>query len=151
VSAITLGEAPRNLPRSALAVFLGLVVIFALSLGTDQVLHELQVYPPWGEPMWDPGLNLLALAYRVVYGVAGSWLTALLAPRHPMRHAMTLAAVGFVLSTAGAVGAVMMGDLGPSWYPITLALTALPCGWMGGLLHRAWLPGRRRMGRATLS
>lgn len=37
---------PRHLGRSVAAVFLGFVVVFVLSLGIDQVLHVLQVYPP---------------------------------------------------------------------------------------------------------
>ncbi|HJR03382.1 MAG TPA: hypothetical protein VKA83_17230 [Methylomirabilota bacterium] len=120
--------------RSAGAVLAGLIAIVALSLGTDQVLHSLAVYPPWGQPMREPGLNLLALSYRIVYGVLGSYLTARLAPRAPMRHALILGAIGLVLSTAGAVVGIRM-DLGPAWYPILLALTALPCGWAGGALY----------------
>jgi hypothetical protein len=55
-----------------------------------------------------------------------------------MRHAMIGGAIGFVLSTAGAIAAMTMADLGPNWYPISLALTALPCAWLSGKLHRAW-------------
>jgi hypothetical protein len=120
--------------RSAGAVLAGLIAIFVLSLGTDQVLHSLAVYPPWGQPMREPGLNLLALSYRIVYGVLGSYLTARLAPRAPMRHALILGAIGLGLSTAGAVVGIRM-DLGPAWYPILLALTALPCAWAGGALY----------------
>lgn len=129
---------PRNLWRSAGAVLLGLVFIFVTSLGTDQVLHVLKVYPPWGQPMYDSGLLSLALAYRIVYAVAGCYLTARLAPRRPMRHAMTLGFIGLVLSTLGAIGAIVAGNLGPSWYPIALAITALPCAWLGGAWHRGW-------------
>ena len=78
----------RNLWRSAGAVFLGFLAVVVLSLGTDQVLHMLQVYPPWGEPMREAGLNLLALSYRIVYGIAGGYITARFAPRNPLRHAM---------------------------------------------------------------
>jgi len=106
-----------------------------LSLGIDQVLHVLQVYPPWGQPMHDPGLNLLALAYRCVYGVVGSYIAARFAPRNPMRHAMALGGIGLVLSTAAAIATIPM-NLGPSWFPIALVLTALPCAWLGGALHR---------------
>ena len=120
--------------RSAGAVLAGFTAIFALSLATDQVLHSLAVYPPWGQPMREPGLNLLALSYRIVYDVLGSFLTARLAPRAPMRHALILGAIGLVLSTAGAIVGIQM-DLGPAWYPILLALTALPCAWVGGALH----------------
>lgn len=132
-------SSPRRLRRSTLAVLAGLVGLVALSLGTDQILHVLKVYPPWGEPMYEPGLNLLALAYRIVYAVLGSYLTARLAPRAPMRHALVLGVIGLVVSTAGAIAAIPM-NLGPAWYPIALALTALPCAWLGGRLYRE--PGR---------
>ena len=126
---------PRRLWQSTGAVLLGFVAVVVLSLGTDQVLHVLEVYPPWGQPMRDPGLNLLALAYRCVYAIVGSYLAARLAPRNPMRHALILGAVGFVVSLAGAIATIPM-DLGPAWYPIALVLTALPCAWLGGVLHR---------------
>ena len=63
---------PRNLLRSTGAVLLGFIVVVVLSLGTDQVLHSLAVYPPWGQPMYDLGSVLLALSYRVVYAGATS-------------------------------------------------------------------------------
>jgi hypothetical protein len=131
---------PRRLWRTAAAVLLGLFVIFVLSLVTDQVLHMLEVYPPWGQPMYDTNDNLLALAYRVVYAVIGCYIAARLAPRNPMHHALALGVVGFVLSLAGAIAAIQM-DLGPIWYPIALVLTALPCAWLGGALHRKRLAG----------
>jgi hypothetical protein len=118
--------------RSAGAVFLGLVAVFVLSLATDQALHSLDVYPPWGQPMYDTGLCLLALSYRIVYGIIGGYISARFAPRHPMRHALALGAIGFVLSVAGAIA---MRDFGPTWYSVTLVLTALPCAWLGGVLY----------------
>ncbi len=128
---------PRRLLRSTAAVFLGFLAVVALSLATDQVLHDLAVYPPWGQPMYDPGLNLLALAYRSVYAVVGSYIAARLAPHAPMRHALILGVIGLVLSAVGAYVAIALADLGPAWYTIALVLTALPCAWLGGALHRA--------------
>jgi hypothetical protein len=132
---------PRRPLRSVAAVLLGFVAVVALSLGTDQVLHVLDVYPPWGEPMYDTGDNLLALAYRCVYAVVGSAIAAAMAPRNPMRHAMALGIVGFVLSFAGVIATIPM-DLGPAWYGIALVLTALPCAWLGGVLQRRARAGR---------
>ena len=134
----------RRLWRSTFAVLLGFVTIVVLSLATDQVLHMLNVYPPWGQPMNETSDNLLALAYRSVYAIVGSYLTARFAPRNPMRHALILGGIGFVLSLAGAIATVPM-NLGPAWYPIALVVTALPCAWLGGLLHRM------RQGELTLS
>ena len=119
---------------SARAIGVGFLAVVVLSLGTDQVLHVLHVYPPWGQPMFDPGLNLLALAYRCVYTVLGSWIAARRAPSAPMRHAMALGYIGFVLSTAGAIAASTALNLGPLWYPIALVVTTLPCAWLGGVL-----------------
>lgn len=106
-----------------------------LSLVTDQVLHILKVYPPWGEPMRDPKLNLLALAYRIVYTFFGGYLAARFAPRNPMRHAFVLAVIGLVMGVMGVIATSGL-DLGPRWYPIAIAVTALPCTWLGGLLYR---------------
>jgi hypothetical protein len=125
----------RSLLRSAGSVLLGLLAVFVLSLGTDQLLHILEVYPPWGQPMYDTSDNLLALAYRIVYSIFGCYLAARFAPRNPMRHALILGAIGFVLSLVGAIASSKL-DLGPLWYPISLVLTALPCSWLGGVLSR---------------
>ena len=59
----TMTTPSRNLWRSTGAVLLGFVTVVVLSLGTDQVLHVLAVYPPWGQPMYDTGLLFLALAW----------------------------------------------------------------------------------------
>jgi hypothetical protein len=125
----------RSLLRSAGAVLLGLLAIFVLSLGTDQLLHMLEVYPPWGQPMHETSDNLLALAYRIVYSIFGCYLAARFAPRNPMRHALILGAIGFVLSLVGAIAASEL-DLGPLWYPIALVIIAFPCAWVGGALNR---------------
>lgn len=130
---------PRSggLWRSTGAVVAGLLAIFILSLGTDQLFHTLGVFPPWGQPMRDNGLLLLALSYRAVYDVFGCYLTARLAPKAPMLHALILGGIGTVLATLGAIG---MWNFGPNWYPVLLAASALPSAWLGGVLHRLTRP-----------
>jgi hypothetical protein len=125
--------APRLL-RSIVAVFLGIVTVFVLSLGVDQILHVLDVYPPWGKPMHSVGLNLLALAYRIPFNIAGGYVAARLAPHSHMKHAMIYGWIGFGFSVMGAAGAIIVGGMGPAWYPVLLALSALPCAWIGGKL-----------------
>jgi hypothetical protein len=85
--------------------------------------------------MHNTSLNLLALAYRCVYAVVGSYIAARLAPRAPMRHALALGVVGLVVSVAGTIA---MWDFGPNWYPVALVLSALPCAWLGGALYSKW-------------
>ena len=126
----------RRVGRSVFAISAAIVANAGLSLGTDQVFHTVGVYPPWGQPMHDAWLNLLALSYRIVFGVLAGYLVARLAPRAPMRHAAVLGAIALVLSTLGAVGAITQYDLGPAWYPIALAVTAFPCVWFGATIAR---------------
>ncbi len=124
---------PRSLWRSTAAILVGFFACALLSLGTDEVFHVLKVYPPWDQPMWDPRLNLLALAYRCVYAILAGYITARLAPRHPMRHVWVLAFIGLTMAIAGVIGTWNM-NIGPRWYPIALAVTAIPCVWLGGAL-----------------
>jgi hypothetical protein len=131
---------PRRLGRSTLAVLAGFFACVILSLATDLILHLLKIFPPSGEPMWDPGLNALALAYRCVYAVASGYITARLAPRNPMRHVWVLGFIGLVMAVLGVLATSGM-NLGPRWYPISLAVTALPCVWLGGVLHRIGAKG----------
>ena len=127
----------RRVGRSVAAVFLGFLTVVVLSLGTDEVLHLLNVYPPWNEPMWAPGLNLLALSYRCVYTVIGGYLAGRLAPHTAMRHVWILGIIGVAMGTLGVVSTWNM-NLGPRWYPIAIAVTGLPLTLLGGML-----PGKR--------
>lgn len=136
MQATAVGTQPRSFWRSTAAVILGFVAVVVLSLGTDEALHLLKVYPPWGRPMFEPGLNLLALSYRIIYSVMGSYIAARFAPRNPMRHAMILGIIGLAFSAAGAIVAITHPNLGPAWYPIALVVTALPSAWLGGVLYQ---------------
>jgi hypothetical protein len=124
-------QRPRRTLRSVGAVVAGFLTIAVLSTATDTVLHLIGVYPSLGQTMSD-ALFVLALSYRIVYGVAGCYVAAWLAPDHPMRHAAILGAVGVILSTAGAIA---MWDAGPSWYSLAVIGIALPCAWAGGRLR----------------
>lgn len=128
--------------RSIGAVVAGLVLIVILSTLTDSALHATGVFPPPGRSMTNE-LWLLATAYRIVYAIAGCWLTARLAPRRPMKHALVLGGIGFVISLAGLLVTWDKGPgFGPKWYPLALVVIALPCAWAGGRLHEMRAGGR---------
>ena len=127
----------RQTLRSIGAVLAGMVVGIALTLGTDEVLHIVGVFPHWGQSMvgYD-GALLLATAYRVVYEILGSYITARLAPNRPMLHALVGGVIGFIVSIVGAVATWNGGPaFGPHWYPLALIVTALPSAWVGGKLR----------------
>lgn len=129
-------QPPRRIGRSIGAVFAGLIAVIVLSIGTDMALHTAGIFPALGQVMSDK-LLLLATAYRSIYAVAGSYIAARLAPARPMTHALALGVVGLVLSTVGAVVTWNKGpEFGPHWYPVALIVTAMPCAWLGGILHR---------------
>ena len=124
----------RNILRSVGAVVAGLLVVIIITTATDALLHATGIFPPWGQPMSD-SLFLLAFAYRIVYGIVGGYITARLAPDKPVKHAVVLGAIGFVLSLAGAAATWNRGpEFGPKWYPLALIVIAIPTAWLGGKL-----------------
>ena len=128
---------PRRLGRSIGAVLTGIFAGIVLTIGTDISLRASGVFPPLTQqPPMSNALFLLATAYRIVYGIAGSYIIALLAPNRPMQHALVGGVVGLVVSIVGAaVTWNMVPSLGPHWYPLALVVTALPCAWLGGRLR----------------
>ena len=123
--------------RSIGAVVAGILAIVILDNGFDFLCHSTGVYPPFGQPMAG-GLFLLALAYRTVDGILGTYIAGRLAPRRPLVHALTLGGIGVVLSSLGVLAAIVGGpELGPLWYPLALVVIALPCAWIGGRLAAA--------------
>ncbi len=124
-----------HMSRSILAVVAGFVVVLVLSIGTDKLLSVAGIFPTNGQVM-SSGLFGLATVYRTIYGVLGSYVTALLAPYKPMRHSLIGGGIGLVLSIAGAVATWdHQPSLGPHWYPLALIITALPGAWAGARLR----------------
>jgi hypothetical protein len=130
--AIARGSRPG---RSALAVAAALLGNALLALAVDQLFHVLGVYPPWGEPMYDARLFLLALSYRTLLGVGSGWLVVRLAPSAPARHATVLGAIGTVFCAASVAATYAHPELGPVWYPIALTVIAYPTVRLGAAWH----------------
>jgi hypothetical protein len=131
------GRPQRRIGASIGAVLAGIVVGVVLSLGTDVALQRAGIFPPFGLRMSD-SLLALATVYRAVYGVLASYVTARLAPGHPMRHSMVGGVVGLAVCIIGAVVTWNAGPaFGPHWYPLALIVLALPTAWMGGWLFES--------------
>lgn len=124
----------RGALRSIGAVAAGIVSTAILSLFVDQILHWVGVFPPWGQVTYEPVPFALAVIYRTVFGVIGAWITARLAPRAPLKHAIALGILGLGISLVGTLAASIR-NLGPAWYPVALTLLALPTAWLGGALY----------------
>ena len=124
-----------TIARSTFAVFAGLLAVVILSEGTDAVLRTANIFPPRDDvAAYTTGMLLAATVYRTLAGVVGGYTAAALAPLQPLRHAIALGFIGLALSMTGAI---VMWGVGPAWYPIALAVLALPSAWLGGRLRAA--------------
>ena len=119
--------------KSIWAVMAGVLFIVVVTTLVDIALHALDVFPPMDHPL-DDRLAALATSYRILISVGGAWITARLAPGKPLKHALILGLVGTVLGLVGVVATWNRG-LGPRWYPIALAVLAIPQCWVGGKLY----------------
>ena len=121
--------------RSVLAVVAGFLVTAIASTVMDAILHATGIFPPTPRTMSE-SLFVLASAYRALFTVAGGFVTARLAPGRPMRHVWILACIGLAAGVAGVIFYWIAGrtQFGPAWYPLSIALEAIPCVWLGGRL-----------------
>lgn len=125
----------KTILKSIGSVLAGLIFIFITHTGTDVVLESTGVLPK-GHLFVGTGLILLVLGYRAVFSLLGCYLTARLAPRNPLKHALILGVIGLLLSAVGAIVNMKM-KLGPDWYAWTLVVISLPVAWLGGKWYEA--------------
>jgi hypothetical protein len=123
-----------NILKGIGAVLAGIIFIVVTHTGTDFVLEKLGVFPGPEQGFHITWMVVTATIYRSIYTVGGGYLTAALAPDPPMRYVMILGLIGLALGTLAAIVTIPM-RLGPAWYPIALAVLALPCVWLGGRLR----------------
>jgi hypothetical protein len=109
------------------AIAAGVIFIVVVSTLADALLHASACTRRGNQPI-DDKLSLLATSYRFAISVAGAWLTARLAPSQPMKHVLILGVVGTIMGAIGVVATWNMG-MGPRWYPIALAVLAIPQCW----------------------
>jgi hypothetical protein len=115
------------------AILAGMVFIVFSHTATDFVLESLGIFSPADQGFHTTWLVVTATIYRCIYTVIGGYITAALAPSRPMRYVVILGLIGLVLGIIAAIVTIPM-KLGPAWYPIALAVLALPCTWLGGKL-----------------
>ena len=113
------------------SVLAGFFLIGLLGFLTDTVLQQLGILPIPTEHKFEAGHALLALSYHLLFAVLGGFVTARLAPDHPIAHAITMGILGIVISALGLI-AIVMQDLAPAWYGWSLIIFSVPVTWLGG-------------------
>jgi len=117
--------------KSAGAILAGMVAGALLSVGTDFIMEKTGVFPSPGQASLSWWMLLLALFYRGIYTMLSGYVTALLAPDNPVRHAIILGIIGFAITLLGSIA---NWEKSAAWYPVALILITLPCTWAGGML-----------------
>ncbi|HEY5748814.1 MAG TPA: hypothetical protein VIU12_22245 [Chryseolinea sp.] len=118
--------------RLILSIVAGFMVTAILSTGTDFVLESAGILPPYGQPLFDTGLLLLATTYRAVFQVLGSYVAARAARESANVAVWTLGILGAVIWLTGGFA---MPDLAPLWYSVVGAVLSIPTTWLGGKLY----------------
>jgi hypothetical protein len=116
------------------AILAGFIFIVVSHTATDFVLEKLGIFPPPQQGFTVTWMVVTATIYRTIYTVIGGYITTALAPDPPMRYVIILGVIGLALGTIAAIVTIPM-KLGPAWYPVTLAVLALPSVWLGGKLR----------------
>jgi len=123
-----------NVYRSIGAVVLGTLAIIIPAVVIDTALQFAGVFPFTGEKKFADWQSMLALSYHVPLIVVGGYLAAWLASKKPLAHALTVGAIGFLMSILGQI-AIELKDLAPTWYGWMLIVFAFPAAGLGGFLH----------------
>ncbi len=118
----------RAVLRGILAVLAGIVVLTIASFGIEAAIgswitdHLPQVWA-----------LLIMLAYTMLSVAAGGYVTAWLAARSPVRHAVIMG----VLEAAMTVWVVVKlpGHGGPLWPGIAAIVLTVPAAWSGGVMR----------------
>ncbi len=119
--------------RSIVAVFSGFILIAALSFGTDLAIRAAMpaLFEVNGRTD-SVAVLLLTIGYVGLYATLGCYLTARIAPRQPMRHALVLGGLGLLFN---AVGTYASWDTAPAWYHMVSLVLVMFWAWLGGRMR----------------
>ncbi len=119
--------------RSIIAVIAGSVIWMVTALGMDGVLMSLM--PAWfganGKVESVP-LMLFMMSYSLLFSVLGGFVTASIARRKEIQHALAL---GVLQLAMGIIATVQFYDTAPLWYHVMFLMLLVPANIFGGQLR----------------
>jgi hypothetical protein len=125
--------------RSLVAVVLGIVVLLLTSFAIEAIADRLMGVTE--EQPRSVAVRLVTMAYSFLCLAAGAYVTAWVAGRAPVRHALIMGVVQLALTVL-----LIVSDPGfaPVWVWILTVVLVLPAAWCGGVI-------RARQSRPVLS
>ncbi len=119
--------------RSIIAVIAGSVIWMVTALGMDGVLMSLM--PAWfganGNVESVP-LMLFMMSYSLLFSVLGGFVTASIARRKEIQHALALGGLQLAM---GIIATVQFYDTAPLWYHVMFLMLLVPANIFGGQLR----------------
>ena len=119
--------------RSILSIIFGYLIVVAFVVGGEMALTALfpEAAPQPGE-LPDSAYLVYNLTSGFFCMVIGAYVTAVMAGRGAMKHAIGLATISIAMSM---VSMVKYGQEQPIWYSVALMFMALPSALLGGFLR----------------
>jgi peptidoglycan/LPS O-acetylase OafA/YrhL len=134
--------------RSILSIVVGIVVLIGTALLTDAIL--LKLFPAITDAqgrVTSTAVAFLLMAYSLAYCVLAGYVTALVARRREVAHALVL---GVVLVLMLIYPTITSWDTTPVWYHVALFVFTAPACVAGGR-WRALRKSHRGRGAAMVS
>lgn len=119
--------------RSILALLAGFIAEPILVIAADFLYAHLNPHAFTPEGAVVGGAAAVVLIYVQIMNAISGWITAAIAPKKPVLHALLLGIIGFILCVAVSV---KRWDLEPHWYLLGGILLAIPSTVLGGYLAR---------------
>ena len=131
--------------RSILSLLAGLAVIVVTSFGIEAAVTPLlmrmfpDTLPNEVAMSHNTAVRLFTIMYTFLCVVAGGYVTARLAGRCAVRHAVILGALQSALTIPAMI---TFADKAPLWSWIASMIVVIPAAWCGGLIYsRRVTPG----------
>jgi hypothetical protein len=119
--------------RSIWAIVAGFLFTFLLSTGAELIMRAMapSLFAANGSTS-NIAILCMSILTIAVFAIVGCYLTARLAPSHPMGHALALGGIALVISL---LLVQKTWPMAPAWYNLLNLVVILPYAWIGGRLR----------------
>jgi predicted membrane-bound mannosyltransferase len=127
-----MNEQTKHVLKSIWAIFAGFLLVVILSAMADFGMQQVGLISFENFKNAPTLIVVVVTLYRFIFNAVGSFITARLAPKNPMKLVMIGGFIGLLMSTLGAVA---MWEKAAAWYNIAIIIIALPAAYLGGKVY----------------